>query len=416
MSEAPSTAQSTSVPLAIFAAATDIPTIEDQLLRLQRKADLLMPGGLTEAANWCASNASAQILVVDIAGHPHPLAALLELATQSGPTCRIVALGTLDDVAFYRQLLSAGIFDYLLKPLRLDILADTLARAEEDRPLGQDGVVRAGRTVAVVGTSGGVGTSTLVTALGQWLTQVQHTPTVLVDFDRRQSDLPLLLGLEADAGLAHLLDAPAIDPRLLQRTLLNGSVGTTASRLQLLAQRPGPETPVHPERVLELGAALCQLFSLSLWDLPSHRPTGSDEVLTHADVRIVLTELNVQGARNTQRLLPDIGDERDGQQLLLVTSAAHHTGQTVLSAEQFESFVGRRIHAHVPHAGDTLAASLLQGALARNNATAYAQAIAGLGRGLLNLPSHTAQEPAHGLLQRLAKHLGLRQTPRQVSF
>lgn len=415
MSEATSSAQSTTVSLAVFAAATELHSIEDQLQRLQRKADLLVPGGLAEAASWCAGNASAQTLVVDIAGHPHPLAALLELATQCGPTSRIVALGVQDDVAFYRQLLSAGIFDYLLKPLRLDILADTLARAEEDRPLGQDGVVRAGRTVAVVGTSGGVGTSTLVTALGQWLAQAQHTPTVLVDFDRRQSDLPLLLGLEADAGLAHLLDAPSIDPRLLQRTLLNGSVGTTASRLQLLAQRPGPETPVAPERVLELGAALCQLFSLSLWDLPSHRPAGSDEVLVHADVRIVLTELNVQGARNTQRLLSEIGDERDGQQLLLVTSAAHHVSQAVLSAEQFQSFVGRTIHAHLPHAGDALAASLLQGALERNNAPAYAQAISNLGRGLLNLPAHSAAEPVDGLLQRLSRQLGLRPAPRKAA-
>lgn len=406
MSEA-SSHQSTTVALAVFSAAKDIQPIEGLLLRLQRKADLLMPGGITEAVNWCASNASAQVLVVDIADHPHPLAALLELATQCGPACRIVALGVQDDVVLYRQLLSAGIFDYLLKPLRLDILADTLARAEEDRPLGQGGVVRAGRTVAVVGTSGGVGTSTLITALGQWLAQVQHTPTVLVDFDRRQSDLPLLLGLEADAGLAHLLEAPSIDPRLLQRTLLNGSVGTTASRLQLLAQRPGPETAIAPERVLELGAALCQLFSLSLWDLPSHRPCGSDEVLSHADIRIVLTELNVQGARNTQRLLSDIGDESDGQQLLLVSSSTHHTGPAVLSAEQFESFVGRTINAHLPHAGPSLAASLLQGALERNNAPAYAQAIAGLGRNLLNLPAQATTEPANGLLQRLTKSLGL---------
>ncbi|NIF86060.1 hypothetical protein F3J24_21515 [Comamonas sp. Tr-654] len=400
--------QSRSVQLAVFIGAPDAAAIEDQLTRLQRKADVLIPGGIAEAASWCACNTSPQVLVVDIAGQAHPLASLVELAAQCGPTCRIVAVGVQDDVILYRQLLSAGIFDYLLKPLRLDLLADTLARADDDRPLGQGGVARSGRTVAVIGTSGGLGASTLVAALGQWLAQVQHAPCVLVDFDRRQADLALLLGLEADTGLAHLLDSPSIDPRLLQRTLLSAGEPSSPSRLQLLAQRPGPETHADANRVLELGAGLCQLFSLSLWDLPSHRPVGSDEVLAHAEVRIVLTPLSVQGARNTQRLLADIGDESDGQQLLLVASGVAHGGQSVLETRQFESFVGRSIDIHLPYTGTALASSLLQGALKAQVAPDYAHAVAAMGRRLLNLPASPGVRASSSLVQRIAQQLRLR--------
>lgn len=403
MSDHPS---SVAVALAAFSAATDLPALRDQLSRLQRPADVLQAGGIAAAAQWCATRGSAQVLLVDIADQPHPLQSLQELAAQCGPSCRIVALGVQDDVNLFRQLLAAGIFDYLLKPLRLDLLADTLARAEEDRPLGQGGAARAGRTVAVVGCAGGLGCSSLVTALGQWLARSQHAPTVLVDFDRRKADLALLLGMEADSGLAHLLEAPAIDPRLLQRTLLDADAGRQASRLQLLAQRPGAETALPTERVLELGGALCQLFSLSLWDLPSHRPAGSDEVLMHAEVRIVLTELSVQGARHTQRLLAEIGDESAGQQLLLVASGARHSGPPVLDAAQFAAFVGRGIDAQLPHAGQALAASLLQGGLEPQAAADYAHAVAGIGRRILNLPAPAAPASTAGLVQRLTQRLG----------
>ena len=86
----------------------------------------------------------------------------------------------------------------------------------------------------------------------------------------------LLLGLKADNGLAGILSAAEIDYRLIARTVLADG---EKKRLSLLAQRPGPETPVDPQLLLQLGGALCELFSVSIWDIPSHRPAGSAEIL-----------------------------------------------------------------------------------------------------------------------------------------
>lgn len=154
---------------AVFAAQADLAVIGEQLARLQRPAAALQAGGPAAAAAWCAVHALPGVLLVDIAGEPHPIAALLELAALTGPACRIVALGDRQDVDLYRQLLQAGIFDYLIKPPRLDLLADTLARADDDAPLGQGGTARAGRSAAIVGVAGGVGVSTLTASLGLWL-------------------------------------------------------------------------------------------------------------------------------------------------------------------------------------------------------------------------------------------------------
>lgn len=373
--------------LAVFVAPAALAAVGEQLQRLRRPVATLAAGGPDEAAAWCARNTLPAVLLVDIGEQAHPLAALMALAAQSGPSCRIVALGTRHDVDLYRQLLQAGIFDYLVLPTQLNLLAEVLQRADANTPLGQHGSARAGRTTAIVGVAGGLGVSTLVAALGQWLAYTQHNPTVLVDFDRRKGDQALLLGLEADDGLSSILNASEIDPRLLQRTLLAAPVSQNdrpgLDRLQLLAQRPGPETPIEPERVLELGGALSQLFSLSLWDLPTHRPAGADEVLSQADIRIVVTELSVQGARSTHRLLGEIGDESAGQRLLLVASPTRLAGGQALDASQFQDFVGRSIDQSLPHAGTQLASSLLQGPLLPQSHPAYAHSVARLGQQLL---------------------------------
>lgn len=385
-------AEGTQASLAAFVAAEDLAGLTDSLNRLRRTPMVMQTGGVAEALAWLATAPELPgVLLVDVGTHTNPLPSLLELAAQCGPSCRIVAIGGRQDVDTYRQLLRAGIFDSLLKPVRLDLLADTLARADADQPLGISGSARSGRTVALVGAAGGVGTSTVTVALGQWLAGVRQTPTALIDFDRRKGDLPLLLGLEADAGLASMLAAPEIDPRLLQRALLTAGDSEQTRRLHLLAQRPAAETPLDPERVLQIGEALSHLFSLSLWDLPSHRPSGAEEVLAHADIRVVLTELTVQGARNVHHILTAIGDESAGQRLLLVANAVRHGGRPVLSREQFEEFVGHRIDVALPHAGDTLAATLLTGALSTTRSTPFAAAIEELGAHLLGLPQRVAQ-------------------------
>lgn len=380
--------------LTAFVATPDLPLLADHLHRLKRPIGTLQAGGPAEAAAWCASHVPAAVLIVDLSGTAHPLQALAELNGLYGPATHIIALGERQDVNLYRALLQNGAFDYLVKPIALDQLASTLARAEEGTPLGVS-AARAGRTVAVVGAGGGVGTSTVVAGLGKLLTDVRHTPTVLVDFDRSKGDLPLLLGLEADTGLSSVLAAPEIDPRLLQRTLqtLAMNAAGTPRRLYLLAQRPGAHVAAEPERVLQLGGALGQLFSLSVWDLPAYRTEGVLEVLEHAEVRIVLCEQSVQHARHVHRLLGEIGDESAGQRLLLVSNAARSADRPAIDRMQFEDFIGRRVDVQLPYAGNTLTDSLLTGPLSFARTPGFEQALLELTDRVLGRPVVAAAPP-----------------------
>lgn len=395
--------------IAVFCRPDDLPSFEDAFNRLGRLAAVIKPGGPKEAQAWCAEVCPPALLAVDVSEEPHPAKRLAELGAVVGPGCHIIALGRKQDVNLYRKLLQAGVFDYLVTPLQLGQLSDVLNRAEGNLWLGQPqpGSVRAGQTVSVIGATGGVGASTVVTALGQKFAGIHKIPTVLIDYDRRGSNLALMLGTEANSGLAGILAAPEIDPRLIQRALLTPEGNDDgAGRLHLLAQRPGEETPVDPELLLQLGVTLCELYSISVWDIPSHRPASSDGILTNADIRVIVTDYTLQNARATRMLLTDFGDESQGQRLYLVANAARHKSKPSIPREQFEEFLGWKVDYELSHAGNTLDESLLQGRLDTTRSGSFDEDITRLTCGILGTPAAPAQCP--GIIKRLRRSIRLR--------
>lgn len=375
--------------LGFFLQSTDLAVAKTITERLGRTAAVFAVGGLSQAMSWCGEHEPPAVLFVDIRGEAFPVASLADLAARTGPGCRLVAIGGEQNVTLYRSLLQAGAFDYLVSPLTEPVIADTLTRADNDQWLGmpEAASVRVGRTVAVTGASGGLGTSTIVTALGRYFADIERIQTVLVDFDRRKADLALLLGIEADNGLAGILSAAEIDYRLIQRTLLGEGDQKSANRLSLLGQQPGLETPVDANLLLTLGGVLCELFSLSVWDIPSHRPQGSEAILTNADAVVLVVDYTVSSARAAKVMLLENGAGAADQRRFIVANQCRGYKKNVLSREQLESFLGAKVDCELPFAGSSLDASLLTGPLDVAQAPQFAGGIAQLASLLTGKPA-----------------------------
>ena len=313
------------ITTAVFCREGDLKQFTDVFARLGRSCTAAQKGGIDEAQAWLTQHDAPGLLIVDISASPFPVPALADLAALAGPGCRIVAVGAEENVELYRSLLSAGAFDYLVSPVADALVVELLNRADSD-----------------------------------------------------------LLGLKADNGLAGILSAAEIDYRLIARTVLADG---EKKRLSLLAQRPGPETPVDPQLLLQLGGALCELFSVSIWDIPSHRPAGSAEILKNADVCVILIDYTVSNARAAKILLAELGAPQPGQRRFLVANhcraGAGKRSKPVLTREEFENFLGVKVDFELPNAGTVLDASLLQGALTSQAAPAFARSIEGLACGLL---------------------------------
>lgn len=403
---------------AVFCGDADAERFRSAFDRLGKRAAVIQTGTIRDAFAWCAEHPVPALVAVDITSLQFPLAELADLAQTAGPGVRIVAIGESESVEFYRSMLQAGIFDYLVSPVTESQIADLVTRAEEGRWLGlpDAGSVRIGQTVAVCGAAGGAGTSTLTSLLGRWFADHAKAQTLLVDYDRRKGDLALMLGAKADNGLAGILTANQLDYRLIERTVLPVEGEGGRNRLKLLAQKPGAETPVDPQLLLQLGAALCELFSVSVWDIPSHRPDGCTELLQNADVSVLVFDYTVSNARALKILLTELGSPQAGQRRFLVAndcrgSVNGKAAKPAITRSQFETFIGEKVDFEIPNAGRALDSSLLDGPLSGTESPDFMAAVEVMGAGILgrrlDAPAYGASGSA-SLFSRLRGKLALR--------
>src|SRR6201991_4385137 len=143
-------------------------------------------GGLRAAVQALAVSASPMILFVDMSESGDPLSDINALAEVCEPGTVVIASGQVNDVRLYRDLVASGIHDYLLKPLNPDALREAFAHAQltlSAPKLAELGTERPHCAVAVIGTRGGSGASTIATSLA-WLMSDKHTrSTALLDLD-----------------------------------------------------------------------------------------------------------------------------------------------------------------------------------------------------------------------------------------
>ncbi|MFM5952677.1 MAG: pilus assembly protein CpaE, partial [Novosphingobium sp.] len=228
-------------------------------------------GGLRNAVQSLSISASPNILMVDLSESGDPLNDINALAEVCEPGTVVIAVGQVNDVRLYRDLVASGIHDYLLKPLSPGQIRDALIQAQAvfSAPRHADGA-QAKRHVstAVVGTRGGVGASLLATSLA-WLFSTDHKmPTALLDLDVHFGTGALSLDLEPGRGLTDAIENPSrIDGLFIERAMVRAS-----DKLSLLSA----EAPIH-QPVMTDGSAFFQLeeelrnaFEMTIVDIPRH--------------------------------------------------------------------------------------------------------------------------------------------------
>lgn len=237
-------------------------------------------GGLRNAIQSLSVSASPNILMVDLSESGDPLNDINALAEVCEPGTVVIAIGQVNDVRLYRDLLASGIHDYLLKPLSANMLRDSLNQAQAvflaPRTGEAEGVKRHMST-AVIGTRGGVGASTLATSLAWLFATEKHMPTALLDLDVHFGTGALALDLEPGRGLTDAIDNPSrIDGLFIERAMIRAS-----DNLAILSA----EAPInHP--LMTDGSAFVQLqeefrhsFEMTVLDTVSYTTSDAADEL-----------------------------------------------------------------------------------------------------------------------------------------
>ncbi|WDF72002.1 pilus assembly protein CpaE [Novosphingobium sp. KACC 22771] len=305
-------------------------------------------GGLRSAVQALSVSSSPAILVVDLSESGDPLGDINALAEVCEPGTVVIAIGQVNDVRLYRDLLGSGINDYLLKPLSAGLMRDALMQAQS--MLNAPRAAEAGAdtqhlSTAVIGTRGGVGASTVASSIA-WLFSADHKqPTALLDLDIHFGTGALALDLEPGRGLSDAIENPSrIDGLFIERAMIRAG-----EHLSLLSA----EAPIsHP--LLTDGSAFVRLeeefrhaFEHTVIDLPRNMLINFPHVLADVNVVLLVTELTLAGARDAIRILSWLRANAPHAQVMVVANRVQ-SGMAEISKADFEASIERKINVVIP--------------------------------------------------------------------
>lgn len=305
-------------------------------------------GGLRNAVQSLSISASPNILMVDMSESGDPLSDINALAEVCEPGTVVIAIGQVNDVRLYRDLLASGIHDYLLKPLQPGTLRDALVNAQAifAAPKHADaGAVKRHISTAVVGTRGGVGASTLATSLA-WLFSADHQlPTALLDLDVHFGTGALALDLEPGRGLTDAIENPSrIDGLFIERAMIRAN-----DRLAILSAEAPINSPLLTDGTafLQLEEEFRQAFEMTVIDLPRNMLINFPHLLADVNVVTLVTEMTLASARDSIRLLSWLKSNAAHVQPIVVANRVH-SGVQEISKADFEASIERKIDFTIP--------------------------------------------------------------------
>ena len=303
-------------------------------------------GGMRNAVQSLSITASPQILFVDMSESGDPLNDINSLAEVCEPGTVVIAAGQVNDVRLYRDLVASGIQDYLLKPFGADQLRDALAQAQAVFLTPRDAAPeRPHCTIAVIGTRGGVGASSVATSIAWLLSEKQKRATALLDLDVHFGTNALAMDLEPGRGLTDAIDNPSrIDGLFIERAMVRAS-----DTLAILSA----EAPISQPMMTD-GGAYYQLleefrlaFECSVMDLPRNMLIQHPHLTADVNITLLVTELTLAAARDTIRILSWLKSNAPQTRVLVIANRVH-PGAPEISRKDFEQSIERKVDVIVP--------------------------------------------------------------------
>ena len=351
---------------------------------LEEAPGAVLRGNITKAVQHLSGSRSPHILVVDISGVALPVTEVHRLADVCEPGVSVIVIGERNEVGLYRDLLQAGVAEYIVKPLTPDLIAKALSTAvhgADAAPISR----KLGKLIAFVGARGGVGTSTMAVNLSWYLANRNARRVALLDLDLHNGVCNLLLNLPPSSGLRDALENPMrVDSLFLERTMTSHG-----ERLFVLgSQEPLEEDLQFPAKAVDnLVEVLREQFHYIIVDVPRLPSAVSRRVLEISDTRAIVVDQTLQAVRDAARLsqLNGLGgrERRD----LIVVNRQGEAGRHAVRVDEVAGALDQRLRCIVPFQPALFASAAAGGIVPVERKGHFADAIGGLATEISGQPT-----------------------------
>jgi pilus assembly protein CpaE len=361
--------------LAFISDAATEKALRDCLTQLSLAHGMIARGGIAKAIETLGAERSPNILIVDISGVDLPVSQVDALAEVCEPGVTVIAIGDRNEIGLYRDLLHAGVTDYIVKPLTPQLIARAL---NQRSGTGQATTIqkKLGTMTALIGARGGVGTTTIAVNMAWHLANRQSRRVALVDLDLQNGDCALTLNTKATPGMREAL----VNPTRIDSTLLERVMTPVGHRLFVLSS----EEPLRDdleftvEAVDTLVRALREQFHYVIVDVPRIPAAPYRRALDTADFRIIVGDQTLRSVRDIVRLRDVLGEDDGKQRNGFVVNRYGEGGRHSVTLQEMQHVLGLQPKTVIPFLPTVFAAAANGTRVAAARRSKFTDAIAAL--------------------------------------
>jgi pilus assembly protein CpaE len=307
------------------------------------------------------------IIALD-ADRPRSLSLIAQLAA-AYPKLPIITISA--DSQSLLQSLQRGARHFLSPPIGLEDLVASLRKvlAESGQVETSSGMpVAGGKTEAVVisilGSRGGVGTTSVAVNLGATLAADPNSSVALLDLDLALGDADIAIDLPGNenislADLARNIER--LDMNYLRRALVkHAPTGLAVLRHPLELSEVSTIHEGHIERILNL---LKISYSYLVLDLSKALLPTDIMALRMSDLILLVAQLELSSLRNVVRIVHTLSAEGDlGDRVrVVINRAGSEQGEDGITIKKAEEVVGKPIFWQVPNDAKSMLSSRVAG-------------------------------------------------------
>jgi len=269
--------------------------IRSLLVHAGNESDLLSFTSLDSATD-CLIQFQPETIILVLCPNWEVGIAVMRECLQVSPT-RVLAIGPATDPQFILNTLQEGAYHYVDKTTLKTQLTAGLARLSSEIPVPR----KIGRVIAVLGTCGGAGSSTLAVNIAIVLAQ-QYETTGLIDLNLAAGDLSMMLNLAPERNVADFCrNASRMDKLMFEQCFTRHESG-----VQLLGSSPvdlRETAEITPRDIGKMIGMARSAFPFVVVDV--ERPFGKkhEQALLQADVILLVMRLDFASLRQTSETI-----------------------------------------------------------------------------------------------------------------
>ena len=302
-----------------------------------------------DEALLAADESGCELALIVLDADPERALATIRQLRVAAPRVALLPASRSRDGETILRSLRAGAHEFLPLPAEADEVREVIDRLlpGEDGP-GESG----GKLLAVIGSAGGVGCTTLAVNLAAALARAPGASVALVDLDMLLGAIDVSLDLLPELTIADVVaDIDRYDETLLRRALIRHESGIHVLPAPTAIEDAARVDPEALRRVLEL---LRRAFSFVVVDASKGLQATDFVALELAEAILMLTQLDVCGLRNGARLM-QVLRQCDGMadRVRVVANRVGSEASTI-GLKQAEVTLGTRIAWQVSNASEVV--------------------------------------------------------------